>query len=44
VFFPCHYKQLTQDIQRHDFRCKSVRSVQLKGFEPEVQTQSPFVL
>ena len=44
VFFPLHYKQLTQDIQRHDFRCKSVHLVQLKGFEPEGQTQSPFVL
>jgi hypothetical protein len=44
VFFPYHYKQLTQNFQRHEFRCNSVHSVQLNEFEPEVQTQSPFVL
>src|SRR4029077_21279710 len=36
--FPYHYKQLTQNFQRHEFRCNSVHSVQLNEFEPEVQT------
>src|SRR6266481_7450216 len=33
VLFPLHYRELTQNLQRHYPRCKSVHSVQLKGFE-----------